>query len=92
MGNMGAPPSLNLISEILRLVAVLNSRIIYTLPVIFITGLAVAYTLILYARSQQGQFRFRKINFSPLTFQEMSLMALHAFFGLILRFIMGLII
>lgn len=81
--NMGAPPSLNLIREILRLLAVLTSHMTFALTLGIIAGLAVAYTLILYASSQQGQIRFAKINIAPLNFRESITIASHVLFAFI---------
>jgi len=89
---MGAPPSLNLIREILRLVAILNSNKVFSLSLALIAGLAVAYTLILYARSQQGQTSTSKTALLPLSLREISLIALHALVIFILRAIVNLII
>lgn len=87
MCNIGGPPSVNLLREILSLVSILNTSFSFTLPVILITGLAVAYTLILYARSQQGQHRLHKINSRALSLRELSLMSSHAVSSLVLAVI-----
>ena len=85
--NIGAPPSLNLLREILSLVSILNMGSILVLPVRVITGLAVAYSLILYASSQQGQLTFSKIISRALTLREINLMFSHIYssFALSLR-------
>lgn len=60
---------------------------ILVLPVRVITGLAVAYSLILYASSQQGQLTFSKIISRALTLREINLMFSHIYssFALSLR-------
>lgn len=89
--NMGAPPSLNLLSEILRIVAIFNSRFLFSALLSVIAGLAVAYTLILYARSQQGQYRFSKTNIISLSLRETSLIFSHVFAALALSLVINLI-
>lgn len=54
LGNMGAPPTINLIREILALICLINTSI-YSLPALAaLTFLAAAYTLILYSVTQHG--------------------------------------
>jgi len=55
----------------------------FALTLGIIAGLAVAYTLILYASSQQGQIRFAKINIAPLNFRESITIASHVLFAFI---------
>ena len=85
VGNMGAPPSINLIREIFSVITLLNLNNVWSLPLMFIAGLAVAYTLILYAGTQQGQVRNQKPNLTPLSMREISLLSSHAasVFGLV---------
>ena len=90
--NMGGPPSLNLIREIIILIALLNFRISRVLRIAFITRLAVAYTLLLYSRGQQGQLRTKKLSVYPLSIRELSLLSCHALNAIALRLIINLII
>lgn len=90
--NMGGPPSINLLSEVIRLVSILNARFKLTPLLMFITGLAVAYSLILYASSQQGQFRFRKTNSGVLSLREVRLIFSHVLPRFILRFVVYLVL
>jgi len=57
LGNIGAPPTINLVREIYLIIAIVNSRFISLLSLALITFLAVAYTLVIYRNTQQGQLR-----------------------------------
>lgn len=61
MANMGAPPSRNLLSEILAIRGLINTDLGLSFQVSFLVLLAGAYTLVLYSSSQQGQ---KKAKFS----------------------------
>lgn len=89
--NIGGPPSLNLLREILSLVSILTSSFILSGPLAFVTGLAAAYSLLLYASSQQGQLSSSKRIRLPLSLRELRLIASHVFSGLRLSVIAYLI-
>ena len=84
IGNMGAPPSINLIREIFRILSLFNTIWLTCIPLGFIATLAVAYTLILYSSSQQGQANHMKKFIFPLTTRELSVLRSHALVALIL--------
>jgi len=77
IANMGAPPSLNLLREILRLLALLRVDLLSLLPLAFTLMLAVAFTLLLYASTQQPQPRVNKFKTTPLNAREILLFFLH---------------
>nr|YP_003734906.1 NADH dehydrogenase subunit 4 [Liriomyza trifolii]ADB24636.1 NADH dehydrogenase subunit 4 [Liriomyza trifolii] len=78
-GNMAAPPTLNLLGEIV----LLNSIVSYSfLTMIFLSLLSffsAAYTLYLYAYSQHGNFFSGSYSFSSGNFREFFLIFLHWF-------------
>lgn len=90
--NMGGPPSVNLIREIISLTAVLNSSFTTRFSLILVTGLAVAYSLILYASSQQGQLSASKVNNFPLSLRELNLMSSHVVPRFSLRLVVCLVL
>lgn len=55
LGNMGAPPTINLVREIISIVGILNFSRIICIPVSIITFFAAAYTLVLYRGTQHGE-------------------------------------
>lgn len=54
LGNIGGPPSINLIREIYLIISLISNRAISLVPLRILAFMGVAYTLILYASSQQG--------------------------------------
>lgn len=88
---MGAPPSLNLLREIFSLISILTVSPLASPLLLVITAFAVAYTLILYARSQQGQFSFSKLNNSSFSLREARLTSSHVFTVFALRLVVSLI-
>lgn len=54
LGNIGGPPTVNLVREIMSIVGFVNFNSFSLVPVAFITFLAAAYTLVLYRNSQHG--------------------------------------
>nr|YP_005089108.1 ND4 gene product [Liriomyza huidobrensis]AEO51718.1 NADH dehydrogenase subunit 4 [Liriomyza huidobrensis] len=78
-GNMAAPPTLNLLGEIV----LLNSIVSYSfLTMIFLSLLSffsAAYTLYLYAYTQHGKFFSGSYSFSSGNFREFLLIFLHWF-------------
>lgn len=68
LGNMGAPPTINLVREIWALNTLVSLCWATIVPIAILSFFAAAYTLILYASSQQGQPTFyimRAYNTSP---------------------------
>ena len=55
LGNIGGPPTVNLISEIISIVGILNFNIFIFVPISLITFIAAAYTLVLYRGTQHGE-------------------------------------
>lgn len=56
LGNMGAPPTINLIAEIWRVNCLANISLIFLRAFIVSSFFAVAYSLLIYASPNQGQF------------------------------------
>lgn len=77
IANMGAPPSLNLISEIFRLLTLLNYDFFTLLPLAGTLMLAVAFTLLLYSSTQQPQPNLNKFKILPLNPRELLIFFLH---------------
>ena len=88
---MGAPPSLNLIREIVTILTIVNFSHIFFMPLAAIIGLAVAYNLLIYSSSQQGQINFSKSYLNLLSFRETTLLSAHVFSGLRLTLLTCLI-
>ena len=57
LGNIGAPPTINLWAEIWRIICFSNLSILTLLTFMLTSFFAVAYTLIVYATPNQGQLR-----------------------------------
>jgi len=55
IANIAAPPSSNLIAEIISIIRIINTRAPLSLQLFSLTFLAGAYTLILFSRTSQGQ-------------------------------------
>jgi len=55
IANIRAPPSRNLVSEIVVIAGLINLSLAKSLQIVFLVFLSGAYTLILYSSSQQGQ-------------------------------------
>lgn len=55
LGNIGAPPTLNLVREVTSIIGLLTLSSIVVFPVILLTFFAAAYTLILYSSTQHGK-------------------------------------
>ena len=83
---------INLLREIICLISILNTTFVLGAPIMLIAGLAVAYSLILYASSQQGQAGFSKTNNSSLSLRELNLMSSHVLPGLALRLVVHLVL
>nr|ARI50092.1 NADH dehydrogenase subunit 4 [Cittarium pica] len=72
--NMAAPPSINLLSEILVFPSVIFSSIWLSLPLMMMSFLAAVYSLFLYVSTQHGGFP--KFTFSFLPMKEVPLLLL----------------
>jgi NADH-ubiquinone oxidoreductase chain 4 len=70
IANIGAPPMLNLIGELVSITGVLTVNLLFCVQTIFLIFLGGAYTLILYASTQRGQKKNNFNSFTPLYFQE----------------------
>lgn len=77
VGNMAAPPTLNLIGEIL----LINSLVMYSkisiIILAFISFFRACYSLFLYSYTQHGLFRSGIYSFTYITNREFLLLALH---------------
>ena len=86
VGNFGGPPTINLIAEILAIIASTNTDHTIMIPVVLLTFLAAAYSLLIYANTSQGSFReFSQIT-PVLIFRELLTTALHVLYLIILFF------
>ena len=87
LGNIGAPPSINLLAEIWRIITLASLNKILLLSFILTSFFAVAYTLLIYATPNQGQTRF----FPKYSAQKRNLLFVvlggHAYFLLVALFI-----
>lgn len=77
IANMGAPPSLNLVREVFRIILLLKTEPLLALPLRFILTLAVAFSLTLYASSQQPQPSAAKPKLTPLNPREKIVFLIH---------------
>lgn len=75
--NMAAPPSINLLSEVLLINRIISWRLTSFLPLIVISFIRAAFTLYLFARTQHGQFNSSVYGFSSGIVNEYSLLAMH---------------
>ena len=71
IANIGGPPTVNLLSEILIVVAVFNINAVLRIPITFTLFLAVAFSLLIYTSSQHGQKPASGKLPIPLTSQEL---------------------
>lgn len=70
VANMGGPPTFNLLREIINISFIVNWRVWSCIWVLFIAGLAVAYTLILYSVTQHSSSARNKCMSSSLSLSE----------------------
>ena len=77
LANMGGPPTFNLLREIINFSLLLSFSCFTLLPIFFLAGLAVAYSLILYSRTQQGAPRGVKGASPPLSLVEATNLSVH---------------
>lgn len=78
LGNMGAPPTINLIREIWAINITASLSFISWVPISILSFFAAAYTLILYSSSQQGQSRQALLSRSVAPATSILVMSLHA--------------
>ena len=79
LGNIGGPPTVNLIREIMSIIGILNFSNLMIIPVAAITFLAAAYTLVLYRRTQHGETPASVISAQQLTPRESLILTGHAY-------------
>ena len=82
--NMGAPPSFNLLREIFCIIRVGSYRVASYPLLMTAAVLAVAYTLLLYSRTQHGKPFSRVSIGAPLTTRHFTLLLSHSFSALVL--------
>nr|ARI50079.1 NADH dehydrogenase subunit 4 [Tectus virgatus] len=75
--NMAAPPSINLLSEILVFPSVIFSSIWLSLPLMMMSFLAAVYSLFLYVSTQHGGFPKFTFSFSTMKSSPLLLLFLH---------------
>lgn len=92
IGNMGAPPTINLVREIVSIVGIINFNYLTLIPISGITFMAVAYTLILFSNSQHGIRSNATIIWYNMTHTEFTLLGLHAIWLFILPLIIPIYI
>nr|AMW67912.1 NADH dehydrogenase subunit 4 [Coniopteryx sp. YW-2016] len=77
--NMAAPPSLNLLGEIILMSSILSFNINYWLILMFLSFFSVCYSLYLYTYSQHGNFYNGLFNFNSVSMRELNILLLHWF-------------
>nr|QIQ23128.1 NADH dehydrogenase subunit 4 [Rochia nilotica] len=75
--NMAAPPSINLLSEILVFPSIIFSSIWLSLPLMMMSFFAAVYSLFLYVSTQHGGFPKFTFSFSPMKSTSLLLLFLH---------------
>jgi NADH-ubiquinone oxidoreductase chain 4 len=75
--NMAAPPSLNLLGEIMLINRILSFRKFNMLFLIMISFFGAVYSLFLYSYSQHGSLYSGMYSFFPCSFREYLLLVLH---------------
>lgn len=87
--NMAAPPTFNLISEILIISSIVGMRVHNILPLTFIIILSTAYSLIMFSSTMQGR-TVAVINVYQLRVPEMFNTRNHIIWGIFMVFAVGL--
>ncbi len=77
LANIGAPPTVNLVSEIILLISLINLNMITFLRIGFITFFSAVYSLILYLNTSQGQISWYSNKIVQLYFYELRTMVVH---------------
>lgn len=75
--NIAAPPSINLLSEILLINRIMAWSLISLLPLIIISFMSAVFTLFLFAITQHGQFNSRIYGFNSGIINEYTLLLMH---------------
>nr|ARH54398.1 NADH dehydrogenase subunit 4 [Harmonia quadripunctata] len=75
--NMAAPPSLNLLSEILLINSLINYSNICMFMMMFISFFSAVYCLYLYSYSQHGYFFSSLYSFEMINYRELILIFMH---------------
>ncbi len=79
-GNIGTPPTLNFFSEVWGLVVLASTNLMLIVSVGLVTFFAVAFTLVIYARSSQGQFSSQILFFEKETHSTILCSGVHSWF------------
>ena len=82
--NMAAPPSINLLSEIILIIASISFSSITLIPIIFIRFINVAYSLFIYAKINHGHPLNWSNSIIPISSNYNILIILHLLPGLII--------
>nr|ARI43896.1 NADH dehydrogenase subunit 4 [Harmonia axyridis] len=77
ISNMAAPPSLNLLSEILLINSLINYSHICMFMLMIMTFLSASYSLYLYSFSQHGKFYSSLYFFELISYRELILLLMH---------------
>nr|AOY39976.1 NADH dehydrogenase subunit 4 [Scolytinae sp. BMNH 1040118] len=77
VSNMAAPPSLNLMSEIILMVSVFLYSKIFFVVLFFLAFYGAVYSLFLYSYTQHGKFYLGLYSFYSVSLREFLLMFLH---------------
>nr|ALO76527.1 NADH deshydrogenase subunit 4 [Scydmaeninae sp. 840218] len=77
--NMSAPPSLNLLSEIIIITSLVNLNYILLMLLMVILFFSAAYSLFLYSSSQHGKLNISNFNLTSVNIREYLLMFMHWF-------------
>lgn len=91
LGNIGAPPTLNLIAEICRMILLFNMRIFNIFSIILLAFFAVVYRLILYRGTQQGISKFNSY-YKKLNIREILILYIHVYFSIVIILNLDLLI
>lgn len=75
--NIAAPPSINLLSEILLINSIVSWNSLNVFPIIIISFIRAGFTLYLFASTQHGQYNSRIYGFTSGTINEYILLGLH---------------
>lgn len=78
VGNIGAPPSLNLVSEIFMISSLFSRDFFLSLPALLMAGVATAFTITLFILTQHSQFPSVNKSIVFLSPQEFSRLTFHS--------------
>ena len=79
LGNIGGPPTVNLVREIISITGIINFSVLMVIPISIITFLAAAYTLVLYRGTQHGEVPAAITSTIPLTPAERLILRGHVY-------------